>query len=490
MRTVTLAVLNLTVMAALAAGPATDAWSAPEPSPQDQQSVATEDIVYLTDGRVLAGQILSEEDGRVVFEFADHRFNIKTKLTIHEGQIVKIERDVPVEDEPAEQTTPTSRTAPKGGTTKPADGSFVARLNSKAASDDPSLPGIYVIPMKGQMGTDIHVDVYEELMNEIRSQNPDLVVWLLDCSDTDQLMISMSEKAEQGLMKLDKYRGLVNLLKDDMGDIPQMMWVHDSVGISSVVALAWADMYMTPTARMDGLWKVWAGAAGWSDDDVRAKMVAAWMGIANGFLENGGYPLELGKAMMNPNYQLSATWKGREVEWRLDDSGEYLVDGSEKSTSRFRAKTAEDFCISDGTAETIDDLMLLRGYREFRLIAGEAPGTLEEYVEDWRAAFEKTKTLWIDYQQHLGWAGGDEALQWLGRAKRDLEQIISAMERYEAVEIRWQIEQGMGKFDLEKILGRLKEQIRALRQQGRGGAGGPGGGGGGRPGGGGGPGGR
>ncbi len=63
-------------------------------------------------------------------------------------------------------------------------------------------------------------------------------------------------------------------------------------------------------------------------------------------------------------------------------------------------------------------------------------------------------------------------MKWLGRAKLDLEKIIKAMERYKAVEIRWRTDLGKSKLELEIEVEKIKEQIRALRQQGGGRGGG------------------
>ena len=73
-------------------------------------------------------------------------------------------------------------------------------------------------------------------------------------------------------------------------------------------------------------------------------------------------------------------------------------------------------------------------------------------------------------------AGGGETLKWTGRAKRDLQQIIRLMERYKAVEIRWQTDMGQTKFALEIQVEKMKEQIRALKSSRRTGGGGGGGG--------------
>ncbi len=437
--------------------------------------VNTVDIVHMRDGRELTGKILNEDSAQIVFRYIDPNLNLETTLTLQKRDILEIERDVaigsdsPLVDEYADDDDDrdVERSRPSG----------IEQGLAEGDADDESLPAFYVIPMRGQMGTDIRSDAYQRIVEEIRREQPELVIWLLDCADRDELMISMSDPAEGGLTQLiEDYRTLVRMLHDELRGIRQVMWVHDSFGISSLMALAWEEMYMAPGARLTGFRAIYEGASRMGDADVAAKMVAAWIGIINGFLERGGRPIELGEAMSRPHHRLSATWRGRQVEWRLDTSGEYIVNGSDESTAAFRAKTAEDFGISKGTAETLDELALLLGYREYRVIEGGAEQIIERYVENWRRAFENSKTLWMDFNQHMGWATGDQTRQWLGRALNDLRRIISAVRRYPAVEIRFSMEYGLDLFALEMIEEELRERMRALNQRdrnrGRGGGGG------------------
>jgi hypothetical protein len=205
-------------------------------------------------------------------------------------------------------------------------------------------------------------------------------------------------------------------------------------------------------------------------------MSAAFGGFVKMFLEYGGYSMELADAMLWPDVVLSASFKGREVIWTQNTTGEFVVDSDDERTVGFRSKVAEDLLISDGTVESLDDLAFLMGYREYREVGENGQGHVEDYVERWQKVFDQTREWYLDFQQHMGWASGDETLQWLGRAKRDLERIISAMERYRAVEIRWQRDFGVSKFELETQVEQMKERIRALKGGRGGGLGGRGGG--------------
>jgi hypothetical protein len=345
----------------------------------------------------------------------------------------------------------------------------------EGAADDESLPRVYVIPMRGQMGTDIHPDAYVKVVEEIRKEQPDLVVWVMRCADIDELLISMVDPGERSLLLFEEYRRLVSMLRHELRDVRQVMWVEDSVGISSLVALAWEKVYMTPTARLGGLQGIYDIGRGFQDEDVRGKMIAAWVQIAVGFVNQGGRPILLGEAMINPTRQLSASWRGREVIWSGDTSGEIVVNASKRQTVNFRAKAAEDLGVVTGIAEDLDELLLLEGIREYRQIRGPADQHIRRYVEDWRRQYENTRRWWRDYQQKMGWARGEDTLRYLGAARNHIRDIINAMNRYPAIELRWGGPQV--KFRLQTIEEQLAERIRALRSSGTGGGRrGPGGG--------------
>ncbi len=66
-------------------------------TPEDEEAAAaTEDVIYMLDGRELHGQILEEKGDVIVFEFLDRDIKIKTNLTLMVDEIGKIERDVPI----------------------------------------------------------------------------------------------------------------------------------------------------------------------------------------------------------------------------------------------------------------------------------------------------------------------------------------------------------------------------------------------------------
>jgi hypothetical protein len=436
----------------------------------------TEDVLYMVDGRELHGQILSENTREVVFELVDEALGLKSKMRFPLSAIARIDRDVPVAADPVADV----KRSP-GPASRPDEEQTGRYGRTRPDNNDLDLPSVYLVPMRGQMGTDIHKSIYEEVVEDIQLVKPDVVVYELNSKDFPDLMIPQVEdpRDSRGFLMFEEYRELVNMLQDDLSDIRQVMWVKDSVGFSSMIALSWGELYMTPEARLAGLRSVIdaTGADKWSDADVRAKMSAAISAFVKAHLEYGGYGMELADAMLWPEVVLSASFKGREVVWSPTNVGEFVVDNDDETTVWFKSKVAEDLLISDGTVENLDDLAFLLGYREYREVGEKGQKLVTDYIEKWQKVFSQTQEWYQDYQQHMSWAGGSETLQWLGRAKRDLEQIIKAMERYRAVEIRWQRDFGTSKFALETQVEQMKEQIRALKS-GRGGNVGGGGGGG------------
>jgi hypothetical protein len=479
----TTALTNVAVLSALA-GPALLCGSPAVAVPQERQEQAqTEDVLYLKDGRVFHGRIVSEDRTEILFEYVDRNANIRTTLPFSKDQVDRIERDVPIKT-----TAEPEKTAPRrsvGGEETEDERSYGTR---RGALEDENLPLIYVVPMKGQMGTDINPDVYKEMLQDIRDYGPDLIVIELECRDNEERLysrIEANEKGFDGLQYLDKYHEIASFFHDELRDVPQTVWIQDSRGISSILAMAWTNpeqgrhLLMAPNARLGGLGQ---SAINFlrvqSDANTLGKYREAYMARLKGFAEYGGVNLEVIDAMVRPEFPLSATWQGRNVTWTLDRVGEYLVDGSEERTADFTVKTAEDFCLSDGTADTLDDLALLSGMREYRIAEGRAEEIFENYKEGWRAAFESCKNSFRDYDKYMGWATGEDTARYLGRAKRELEKVIAAIDRYPPVEIRLVAEFGQqaSRFNLVTQVEILEEQLRALRQAGRGAAGGAGGG--------------
>jgi len=341
------------------------------------------------------------------------------------------------------------------------------------AVETEQVPVVYVVPMEGQMGTDIHEDNMADVIKDIREQDPqpDIVVMRLNSADfgTNYHLMQVDRK-ETGMSKIEEYRGMVSDLQENIpSDIRQVLWVEDSVGWGSLLAVAWENMYMAPEARLWGLRQLFDGAQNWADEDVREKMEEAWEGIGRGFFELGGhgeFARVLGGAMMDPTKMLSADFKGRSVIWRDDVNGDWKIDDNDEQEARFEGRLAEDTMLSDGIAESIEDLMFLMGYREFETnTSGEE--LVSRYRDQWRRSYKDSLDALSDYQ-----AGGrgDDALRRALSQKISLDKILRNMKRFSAVERRLEREAGLNITSVELMLDQLNDQIRQIKNNGRGGS--------------------
>ncbi|MEY3141649.1 MAG: hypothetical protein RLY21_142 [Planctomycetota bacterium] len=337
-------------------------------------------------------------------------------------------------------------------------------------------PNVYVVPLKGQMGTDISMQLMKMYVEDIKKVKPDIIVLELFSADVNQnFYLPDDDTGEFGLGILEEYRDMVKMFREDLRDIPQVMWVEDSVGFGSLLALAWSDMYIRSDGRLMGLARVSQMAQGWDDPDVASKMMRARVGIGNGFLQQGGYPLELGEAMMTPDETLSIKFEGRKVVWLPNTTGTWIVDGTKENVANFSATLAEESGLADGVADDLDDLMFLLGYREYnRLENGEKLGA--RYVEDWRKAFERCKDWMRDASEVDGDAAG------LGKQKSLYEKVVAAIKQYPAIEYRMRMEGLPGRVRLELEIENLRKEIQRIRDAEKGSRGSGGSSGGGRPG--------
>jgi hypothetical protein len=328
---------------------------------------------------------------------------------------------------------------------------------------------------KGQMGTDIHSCIYEKVVKDIKAKKPDLVIISLDSAERGRREYSGAERdslGERGVNNSEDMRTTLGLFKQDIGDIPQVMWVQDSVGFGTLFALAWPNMYTKSDARLWGLGKI-AMQAKSNDHEVERKWLAAHVGISNGFVLSGGHPTVIGSAMMDPERKLSVSFKGRDFDWKEDQSGTFLIDGDPQRVANFDARSAEDFGLSDGAADSLEDLMFQLGYREWddSLAKNGQDGTkmVGDYIKAWRKVWDDSQLAFGECQRALQDSGDSKSLS---KAKKALETILEGINKYPSVELRWRMS-GQGKAQFEAMLKDVKDKMR--KKSSSGGSGGSGG---------------
>lgn len=336
------------------------------------------------------------------------------------------------------------------------------------------LPVVYTVEMNGQMGTDIHEDMMEKIVKDAKEVQPDVIVLKMNSADYNKnYHLMQPDRKEFGKFELEAYVNMIRNFQNELSGTRQVIWVEDSVGVASLIAMSWCELYMSPGARLWGLQKLHDVAQGYSDEDVREKMEAAWEGMGKGFFEmgcRGEFAKELGDAMMDPENQLSANFKGRKVIWMSNYDGLWGIDDNPEQVANFNAQSAEDTMLSNGTVESLEDLMFLLGYREYEHnTQGDEIAT--RYKQQWRRAYEKCMATFEDMQAGRGMGNSTDPVRQLMARKRMLDEMLRLMTRYNAVERRMKDEYGMTVDRLKTMIEQIEDDIRQAREGGRGGRG-------------------
>lgn len=333
---------------------------------------------------------------------------------------------------------------------------------------------VLIIPMNGQTLTDIRSEIYEDLTEDIKSLNPDLIVVEIDCSiakDEFHAMMGWVDREELGKFAgmADNLPAVAKVFRQKLKNIEQVAFVKNSMDAITPLTLSWERIYMKPDAWLTGTMGLAQRFAGIADPNVRGKMRSAWVNLGSILGEYGNRDEDLMLALVDPAKMLSGRWDGKQVEWFDHTNGDFIVDGSAEMVPFFTATQAEELCISEATVNSLNDVLLLNDIREYHIVGEEITDSLNGYVNDWRNSYAKAKELWGDYRQQDGWATGNQRKRWLVKNKATIKSLMGICKRYPAVTIRMGFDPDLR--GLENILDEIEKELRRPTGPTRGGGG-------------------
>jgi len=364
---------------------------------------------------------------------------------------------------------------------------------------------VFIVPLRGQVGTDIATDLYESIIEDIKAADPDMVIVHIDSHDgknvDDEIVDIMEETGEpdqgnQSYPALKPMAELRKLFAEELpADIEQICYVEDAMSVASLLALSFEDMYIDPDAELGGaavVW-LWMAAPVVKDSQKYGKYLRAIMGDVFGIVQYGGWDAperaNMIHSLVAPERVASTTWKGRDSVWYRDLRGDFPVDSTRafdprtgpegifQATINLSGREAEQLLIAKGVADSdrfVKDILAQRGHRRFKIVGGDSVSKVEKHRASWRAAADRARENWMVFQRM---SIGNFMYQ-LQAAMKALTSYTSAIKTNEAVRIRMQLERlPTNLIQLEMMRDDLKERIRNFN--GGGGRGGPGGGGGG-----------
>ena len=348
--------------------------------------------------------------------------------------------------------------------------------------------GILVIPMEGQMHTDIRASVYAGLVDRIKEADPELIV--VEMLSRDRLnnfayLMSYGDPNEFNLFNAEDLIEIAKVFYIELNDIPQVAWVKDSSGVSTVLALSWSTMYMSYGAFLRSTTQV-SDFNNINAEDTRGKIREFRTINSKIVAEYGNRSPALTRAFIDPDVPLSGTWKGKKVEWEESTLGDFVIDTGKDSMPQLTATQATEVGISEGLVASLEDVLLAQGIREYHIVGEDITADIQKSVEDWRDELDEAKEHWADAQQFAQWAdvdGGDVAVKDRRDELASLRALLKIMQKNPPVTQRLgrPYRPGISIRYVEERIEQIVELLARMKDGGR--SGGRGGGGGGRGGG-------
>ncbi|MBL1216358.1 MAG: hypothetical protein D8M59_02565 [Planctomycetes bacterium] len=419
---------------------------------QDGQTRKAHDEIILKDGRRFVGDIVEETDEsiKVSLEIS----GIKTTQIWSKQDIERISYDIiPIDKKEGGKTDKVETDSSKRKTAE--------ELNASLKRGQ----AMVVIPFKGVVGYDAYKDFVQDLWDDAIEEGARTVVFEFEC----QSMLSG---------EVEQYRDFFKELKQEAKDneIEVVVWLKEALGMSIAYALMFETIYCHPDGLMGGGWVVDEQLKqSWSDKDVQAKMIAAWVGICRGMAENGGYNAYLCEAMIRPELVLSFEYDG-ETPIFYRDTEHNVIDDNPTLALELNADDAERWGISRGTCRSMRELAKELNHREYYEVDFDARNMVELWIDGWRRALQREVPRIF---QEMAMVDGynepaDKKLGMKLNLLRELRKLVIKWPPLQKVSMDLTLEY----IDLQ--IEAIKKQLRDLRNPDRGGGGGGGGGGSGR----------
>ena len=188
--------------------------------------------------------------------------------------------------------------------------------------------GVLIIPMQGQMHTDIRADLYEGLVGRIKEADPDLIIVELlsrDRVNNFAYLMGYGDRNEFNTFDAEDLVDITEVFGVELRDFKQVAWVQDSSGASTVLSFSWPTMYMSRGAFLRSTTQV-ADFNNIDAEDTRGKIREFRVIHTKAVAEFGGRSYALVRAFVDPDVPLSGTWKGKKVEWEESTNGDFIID--------------------------------------------------------------------------------------------------------------------------------------------------------------------
>ena len=347
---------------------------------------------------------------------------------------------------------------------------------------------VLIIPMHGQMHTDIQHELYQSMVDRIKDADPDLIlIELLSRDFKNEFHTLMGWDRSHGRrLNFNSYDAedmvkIAEVFHLPLAEFPQVVWVEDSAGSSTVLALSWANLYMSDDAYLHSTY-LSSDFNNINAEDTRGKIREFRMIHTKTLAEFAGRDHALLRAFADPDVPLSGSWEGKDVVWADNTDGELILDKGVDYMPHLSATIAAEVSISKGNVTSRNDVLLSEGIRVYHLVGEDITEELNAHPVKWRKDFLRAEKMLRDGEQYGGWARGDDTAKYLRKQLAEYNKLVKLLEKSSAVAKSIGRKHRISIKTLEQWIEEIEEQLEQLKNGGRGrggGGGGPIGGGGG-----------
>lgn len=379
----------------------------------------TVDKLWFKDGRVIEGQILEETEDQITMMVSVG--SIRQKFTFDRGTIQVIEYDQPVEG--------------------------VEEDDNKATPGvDADSVGICVVPLQGDFGFHVSKTPLRESLEAAERTDAKYVVLKLNCQKGSVWSL------EDMFQVVDSFQQRWS--GDD--DPNLIIWVQYAVEGAGLMPFTDRDVYFTRDGWMGGVTSFDDNIRGHSADEmVKDKWVSATMGHIEGVAIDEGYDVRLVRAMVIEKNELSVDFVGGQPVYHDDLSGQLILtdsgegDFADEETSEGKptliknrndvlnidAEMAYRLRISQGMADTVDELADHLRLRKWHLVEGKPQRQIDRWTEGLDRDLPRIRELLQSIPGRVGRYQGEyrERVRARGAVIKDLNELERLIKRYAEV---------------------------------------------------------
>ena len=337
---------------------------------------------------------------------------------------------------------------------------------------------VLIIPMQGQMHTDIQHELYDEsIVDRIKEVDPDLIIIELQSRDFKNsfhaLMGWPRSKINFNSYNAEDLVEIAKVFHEQLADYPQVVWVDDSSGSSTVLALSWSDLYMSDDAYLHSTY-LSSDFNNINAEDTRGKIREFRMIHTKTLAEYANREHALLRAFADPDVPLSGSWEGKHVVWADNTDGDLILDQGVDYMPHISSTIAAEVDISKGNANTRNDVLLSEGIRIYHIVGEDITKELATHPLKWRKDFLSAEKMLRDAEQYGGWARGDDTAKYLRKQLAIYKRLLKLLEKSSAVAERIGRKHRIGAETIEKWIEEIEEQLEQLKNGGGGRSGGSG----------------